>query len=265
VKFAIDISIGRTSTDGSFIGNGQTEVTKVNTKPDDLLTGLVHCINEGAGKYGLPAREMLMQTDTLKLSTFVATDVVNRKKGPKLGLIMTKGFKNGLYEAKIGTPISNLILSNMIEEIEEEVDSFGNQTNPPREEEVKSVVRHLLERGVQNIVVSLHRSWLNPANEERIRVIIRQDYPAHYMGAMPIFLSTEVSTTQQDYVKRTSMTLLNAYLQKAMANHLREVAEALRELGYNKPLLIVNSDGEATTLAKTMASDIYSLSAAKRS
>ena len=257
MKFDIDISIGRTSTDGSFIGNGQTEVIKVNTKSDNLIVGLIQCIEEGAGKYGLSAREKLLQTETLKLSTFVATDVVCQKKGPKLGLIMTKGFKNSLYEAKVRTIISNLILSNMTEEIEEEVDSFGNQTKPPQEEEVELVVRHLLERGVQNIIVSLHRSWLNPANEERIRTIIRQDYPAHYMGAMPILLSTEVSITQQDYIKRTDTALLNAYLQKAMANHLREVAEALRELGYNKPLLIVNSDGEANTLGKTMAVDIY--------
>lgn len=259
MKFAVEINIGKNSTDGSFLGSDHAEtIVKVNTTLDDLITGLVHCIEKGARKYGLSAREMLTHTETLKLSTFMGNEVVTQKKGPRLGLIMTRGFRDSLCQAK--ALITNLVLSDMIQEIEEEIDSLGTQTKPPQEEEVRLVVHHFLERGAQTIIVSLHRSWLNPVNEERVRAIIREDYPAHYLGAMPILISTEVRTTQQDYIERTSVALLNAYLHKPVANHLRQVAEALRELGYKKPLLIVNADGKITEFTKTIASNVYSSS-----
>jgi N-methylhydantoinase A/acetophenone carboxylase len=93
---------------------------------------------------------------------------------------------------------------------------------------------------------------MNNVNERRVREIITEVYPSHYLGAVPILLSTEVSASPGDAL-RTNTAVVNAYLHRDMVRFLYKANEHLRSMGYRKPLLVVHSGGGTARVAKTVA------------
>lgn len=98
-QFTIDIDTGGTFTDG-FFSRGQEYVTvKVDTTPHDLTVCFNQCIKEGAKKFGYDDVEaFLKQTMLIRLSTTIGTNSLIQRTGPKLGLIVTKGYEETLYQ-----------------------------------------------------------------------------------------------------------------------------------------------------------------------
>jgi N-methylhydantoinase A len=247
MKFTIDIDNGGTFTDGFFAGEGQTVWVKVDTTPHDLTVCFLKCIEEGALKLGLNVPQLLHETEVIRFSTTHATNTLLQKSGPRLGLIVTKGFEENLYSSMDRSPALDFIIpAEMIVCINE---SAGKAVD---REEARLAIRRLLARGARIIVVSLYQTHLDPANELKIREIADDDYPKHYLGAVPLLLSHEVSTTSDDS-SRTNVALLNAYFHPDMVRFLYKAEDEVRKKGYRKPLLVVHADGGVARVAKTTA------------
>ncbi|MCG3773943.1 MAG: Acetophenone carboxylase alpha subunit [Nitrospira sp.] len=69
-------------------------------------------------------------------------------------------------------------------------------------------------------------------------------------------LSTEVSLAQSDF-GRTGLALANAYLHPSLSRALYRAEDLVRQSGLQTPLLIVNTDGSSTRVAKTRAIDTF--------
>ena len=257
MEFNMDIDTGGTFTDGFVRGNGRTELVKVDTTPHDFTICFMECIEEAAKKFGLEsANKLLSKMNTLRLSTTIGTNTLIQGSGPKLGLLVTRGSGDNAYAAAgTANPAVNfLIQENMIISIDEEVDEFGNSIHTPESEQVLTSVKDLLERGARRIVVSLARSPLNPAHEQRCRELIYEDYPTHYLGSVPLLLSTEISSEVDD-LHRTNAALIDAYIHQEMAHYLYKADEDVRNRRYRWPLLIVHATGGVARVAKTKAID----------
>ncbi len=242
MKFTIDIDNGGTFTDGFFTDSGHIEWVKVDTTPHDLTVCFLKCIEEGAAKFGLTVPQLLHQTEVIRFSTTHATNTLLQRSGPRLGLIVTTGFEESLYSPAAKSPALDFIVpAGMVIGIDSPVDR----------DQVRLAIRSLLGRGSRIIVVSLYRAHLDPTNELKIRQIADNDYPKHYLGAVPLLLSSEVSTT--DDVSRTNVALLNAYFHPDMVRFLYKAEDEVRKLGYRKPLLIMHADGGVARVAKTTA------------
>ncbi|OGN99413.1 MAG: hypothetical protein A2Y89_07200 [Chloroflexi bacterium RBG_13_51_18] len=248
MKFTIDIDNGGTFTDGFFTGEGKTEWVKVDTTPHDLTICFLKCIEEGAIKLGLTAPQLLHETEVIRFSTTHATNTLLQKSGPRLGLIVTKGFEKNLYSSSVRSPALDFIIPT---EMVVGIDESAGKGSVDREE-VRLAIRSLLGRGARIIVVSLYRTHLDPANELKVREIADDDYPKHYLGAVPLLLSSEVSTTIDD-ASRTNVALLNAYFHPDMVRFLYKAEDEVRKLGYRKPLLVMHTDGGVARVAKTTA------------
>jgi len=257
MEFYMDIDTGGTFTDGFVRGNGRTELVKVDTTPHDFTICFMECIEEAAKKFGLEsAGELLAKMNTLRLSTTIGTNTLIQASGPKLGLLVTRRLGENAY-APVGMSnpaINFLIPENMIIGIDEEISESGESIHPPESSQVLRSVKDLLERGARRIVVSLARSPLNPAHEKRCRAIILEDYPAHYLGSVPLLLSTEISSEINDQY-RTNAALINAYIHQEMAHYLYKADEDVRNRRYKWPLLIVHANGGVARVAKTKALD----------
>jgi N-methylhydantoinase A len=252
MKFTIDIDNGGTFTDGLFTGDGRIEWVKVDTTPHDLTVCFLKCIEEGAAKFGLSVPQLLHETEVIRFSTTHATNTLIQKSGPRLGLIVTKGFEESLYASADRSPALDFIISaGMVVGIDES----AGKDNVDREQ-VRLAIRTLLGRGARIIVVSLYRAHLDSANELKVKEIADDDYPKHYLGAVPLLLSSEVSTTTDD-ASRTNVALLNAYFHPDMARFLYKAEDDVRKLGYRKPLLVVHADGGVARVAKTTAIMTY--------
>jgi N-methylhydantoinase A len=255
--YSIDIDTGGTFTDGFVRGNGKIELVKVPTTPHDLTICFTECIEEAARKLGYQsASQLLPQTDTVRLSTTIGTNALINASGPKLGLITTRGPGENAYTPPGATTsaVNFLVPGDMILCIDEEMGADGISVTPPDRAQVLSGVKTLLERGARRIVVSLRRSPLNPAHERACRDIVLANYPAHYLGTVPLLLSTEISSEMDDRY-RTNAALIDAYIHQEMAHYLYKADEDVRKNRFKWPLLIVHATGGVCRVAKTKAID----------
>lgn len=243
MKFTIDIDNGGTFTDGFLTGDGHIEWVKVDTTPHDLTVCFLKCIEEGAAKFGLNILQLLKNTEVIRFSTTHATNTLLQRSGPRLGLIVTRGYEESLYSSGKSPAIDSVIPAGMV---------YGIDSTNLDREQVRLAIRSLLARGARIIVVSLLDSHLDQSAEKKIREISDDDYPKHYLGAVPLLLSSEVSTTS-DNSCRTNVALLNAYFHPDMVRFLYKAEDEVRKLGYRKPLLIMHADGGVARVAKTTA------------
>lgn len=254
--YSIDIDTGGTFTDGFVRGEGKIELVKVPTTPHDLTICFMECIEEAARKLGYQsASQLLPHTDTVRLSTTIGTNALINASGPKLGLLATRGRGENAYapSGQTNPAVGFLVPANMIVCIDEQM-TQGEPVKAPDTAEVLAAVKALLERGARRIVVSLAGSALNPAHERLCRDIVLASYPAHYLGTVPLLLSTEVSSERDDFY-RTNAALIDAYIHQEMVHYLYKADEQVRSNRFKWPLLIVHATGGVCRVAKTKAID----------
>jgi len=243
----IDIDTGGTHTDGFLTCDGRWAVVKVETTPHDLTLCFQNCIAQGAIALEYASlRDMLRDTAVIRFSTTIGTNTLIQHRGPKLGLVVTRGREESLSRF--------LVSPDMVLGLAETMGGNGETRHPPRIEEVRTAVHTLLRKGARMIVVSLHDSWRGNDHERLVREMIYQDYPEHTLGAVPTLLSSEVSVRPEP-VSRTATSLLNAYVHREMAQSLYKTDDWLRREGFSYPLLVVHADGGVARVSKTRAID----------
>lgn len=273
MKASIDIDIGGTFTDSYVTYDGRRTWCKTRTTTYDLSVGMNEAIAEAASRLGLDVASLLADTEIIRYSTTLAMNRLIERKGPKLGLLITEGFEDttligrgtqwadGLpvkYQkniARIERP-EPLIPKELIVGVKERVDCFGNILRPLNEEDLLRKIQHLVDLGVRGFVVSFLWSFLNPVHEERIKEIIEQEYHPAYLGAMPVFLSTEIAPRIYEY-PRTMMTVLNAYLHQSMYEELSGISDELRGRRYMRPMMMIHNTGGMASVLRTSAVNTY--------
>lgn len=269
----INIDVGGTFTDCYVTLGGRAAWGKAATTPDDLSRGFLNALAEACKPLGLDVSVLLSQTDILRYSTTVALNALLQRVGPRLGLITTRGHEDMLFIGNgrawgDGLPVSEqrrvaqakmpepLIPRDMVVGVGERVDCFGKVIRPLREEEVFEALQYLVDHGVQGIVVSLLWSSANSAHERAIRDIIRDEYPEVYLGNIPVLLSSDIVTKWREYT-RTTTSMLTGFLHTELTNQLLGIGDRLRDLGYKRPLQMVQNTGGVAKLTRTRVVDTY--------
>jgi N-methylhydantoinase A/oxoprolinase/acetone carboxylase beta subunit len=270
---SIDIDVGGTFTDLVLNFNGKALIKKVPTTPYDLSVCFSRVIEEGAGALGLKIEELLPAVDMIRYSTTIAMNRLIERKGPRLGLITTEGHEDVVLIGRgaqwiDGTRVQErrnlaiqhkpdpLVPRDMIVGVKERVDSRGNVIRPLDENNVREKVRYLVNRGARGFVVSLLWGFLNPIHERRVKEIIRDEYKEFHIGYMPVVLAGQVVGKLGEY-ERTMAAILDAYLQRSMQIELSAMWDKLRERGYKKPLLMIQSSGGIAEVFRTSASRTF--------
>jgi N-methylhydantoinase A/oxoprolinase/acetone carboxylase beta subunit len=266
---SIDIDVGGTFTDLVLNFNGTSLIKKVPTTPYDLSVCFSRVIEEGAAALGLKIENLLPAIDMIRYSTTIAMNRLIEKKGPRLALITTEGHEDVVLIGRgaqwiDGTRVAErrnlavqkkpdpLIPRDMIVGVKERVDSRGAIIRPLDENDVREKVRYLVNRGARGFVVSLLWGFLNPAHERRVKEIIRDEYKEFHIGYLPVVLAGQVVGKLGEY-ERTMAAILDAYLQRSMQIELSAMWDKLRERGYTKPLLMIQSSGGIAEVFRTTA------------
>lgn len=254
----IGINAGTCSVSAVFVGETRAAAARVTGFTGRLGPVLVSLLEDGAEQLGYSStRRMLSEADAVTISIpAVATTVLAEGSGPKTGLLVTKGLeRNLLSDHNHREDVSGAAVAiEMIESLDEEIDPAGRSIREPRAEEVREAVRRLLQKGAEAIVVGLRRSPLNPMHETKIREMIEHEYPAHYLGAVPVVLSVDHGDTLDDAL-RTRVALVNAYCMSSIAKLLHEAEDVLRECGYPRVLRVVDAVGGASRVSKCIPID----------
>ena len=217
--------------------------------------------------------ELLPSIDMIRYSTTIAMNRLIERKGPRLGLITTEGHEDVVLIGRgaqwiDGTRVAErrnlavqrkpdpLIPRDMIVGVKERIDSRGNVIRVLDEDDLRTKVRYLVSRGARGFVVSLLWGFLNPIHEKRVKEIIRDEYKEFHIGYLPVVLAGQVVGKLGEY-ERTLAAILDAYLQRSMQIELSAMWDKLRERGYKKPLLMIQSSGGIAEVFRTTASRTF--------
>ena len=191
--------------------------------------------------------------------TTIVTNLIIERKGAKVGVIATEGFRDVLeimratrerpYDLHWKQP-APLVPRHLRLEVTERIDARGGVVVPLDEESVRRAVRTLLEARVDAIAVSLMHSYANTAHEERVAAIIAEMAPE-----LPVSVSSKVCREIREY-ERASTTVVNAYAMPRVDAYL---AKMDRGLPLARGIKYMSSEGgilpsrEARRLPMTLA------------
>ena len=259
MAFMVGIDTGGTFTDGFFTRDGDLRTAKVLTTPHDLTVCLADCVREGAQQFGVSVQDMLADTEVVRYSTTVSVNTIIQRTGAKIGLLVSKGFRDSLYSSstKEVEPIFSFIAKDMTTEVDEEIDNHGKIVKPLDIDDVISKMQYLTDMGARAIVVSLNNSDINPVHEKQIRAIIKEQSPSFFLGSTRVLLASDISD-QPNAFYRTNAAVLNGYIHDSMVRYLYRAEDDLRANLYTRPLMIGHSHGGIARVAKTRAIDTYS-------
>ena len=94
MEFIIGVDIGGTFTDVAVVdeSDGSIGVTKVSSTPDDFGRGVIEALEQAITRYNIEPNTV----NLLAHATTVVTNAILQKKGARVGLVATRGFRDVL-------------------------------------------------------------------------------------------------------------------------------------------------------------------------
>jgi N-methylhydantoinase A/oxoprolinase/acetone carboxylase beta subunit len=243
----VDIDVGGTLTDGIFSDGDRLICCKVDTTTHDLTVCLFDCLTQGAADLGYSDLDSLLEeVELIRWSTTITSNVLAERSGPRVGLLITRGHEQDLYGLAQRSPIlDRLVLARDVVAL----------NNGAAREHITHAARSLLESGVRRVCISLEAAHLDPKHEIRIKEIIDQQYPDHFLGSVPVLAGSDISNSGDD-MTRTCCAVLNAYTHSALAAALFKAEDELREgHRYSGTFLVSHINGGVSGIAKAKAID----------
>jgi N-methylhydantoinase A/oxoprolinase/acetone carboxylase beta subunit len=241
----IGVDIGGTFTDVVCRGSdGTVRIAKLPTTRGDPSKAVLAALEMARQEWGVEAPTIVRFAH----GTTVATNAVLERKGARIGLITTEGFRDVLeigrqmrhqmYDLLLRPETPTFLAPRSLrKEVRERLDAQGGVLVPLDDDTVRTAVRELLDDGVQAIAVCLLFSFLDPAHEHRVRAIIREFRPD-----LPVSLSSDVDPVFREY-ERTSVTAFDAYIKPVVTDYLANLQGGLASAGVTVPLQIMQSRG----------------------
>ncbi|HEY9544367.1 MAG TPA: hydantoinase/oxoprolinase family protein [Solimonas sp.] len=265
----VSVDIGGTFTDCFVAWSGRNVEGKALTTHQNLALGFNAALADACKQLDVESTTLLSEVDSVRYSTTLGTNALIERKGPRIGVLVTTGFKStiplsrargygeGLPEsAQMDIPNARrpvpIVPIPMIREVRERVDYLGQVFWALDEDDVRQRIRELVDVGAEALVVMFTNSVVNPAHELRVREIFLEEYPAHLLGAIPMLLSHQVAGRKGEYARGTS-TIMDAFLHQTMYHGLGTLELNLRAQGYDKPMLVSHNSGGMAQLNSTDA------------
>jgi acetophenone carboxylase len=243
--WTVDIDVGGTLTDGLFTKGASLFCVKVDTTPHDLTVCLLDCLTQAGAKLDFPDLPAFLENvELIRWSTTITSNVLAERRGPRVGLLVSRGHEQDLYGSEPQSPILGRLLSAH--------DVLGLDGNLD-EAAVMTAARSLLERGVRRICISLKGAHRRPETEISAKRVIDELYPDHFLGSVPVLCGSELSQSADDRT-RTYCAAINAYTHGALAASLFKAEDELRETSrYHGTFLVSHINGGFAGVAKTKA------------
>ena len=245
--YKIGIDVGGTFTDFVVSKNGESpSYFKSESTPDDPSMGVLAGLQDVASAYGTSPEDLLAETDLIIHGTTVATNTLVERKGAKVGLITTEGFRDKLemregfkedrYNLRM-KPMEPLIPRYLRLGIPERVRSNGAIETPLDEESLDRALEHLGEEGVEALAVCFLFGYLNPTHERRVAERIEARFPGLYTS-----LSHQVLPQIKEF-DRVSTTVVNSYVGPVFGRYLMHLKERFASFNQVRDVLIMQSNG----------------------
>ena len=248
MTYRLGVDVGGTFTDLLLVdeSTGRTYMAKVPSTPEDSSAGVLNGIDRICEESQINATKVKQ----VMHGTTVATNAVITRKGARVGLITTKGYRQVLQVARsfcpggLGGWVSYVKAPLMAPleltiEADERMDAEGHVIRPLDGDALRKDLQALKDKGeVQALTICLLNSYINGAHEVAAREIAQDIF-----GDIPISISSEVVPEMQEY-ERTETTVVNSYVRPQVSKYIRNLQASLEErMGKDVKLAILRSDG----------------------
>ena len=234
----VGVDFGGTFTD-LFLhdaATGTLRTAKVPSNRGDEAVGFMNGLRALGGPAGFEA---------IVHGTTVGTNALLERKGAKLGVITTAGFRDVLEMRRRDRRNTWGLWGDFLPvtdrdfrlEVPERTLADGTIRTPVDIAAVQQAARALLAMGAEACAIFFVNSYANAANERAAAEAVRAVWPNPHVS-----VSSEILPEIREF-ERASTTALNAYLQPVVASYLGKLEEALAGAGFGGRFHIVQSNG----------------------
>ncbi len=239
----VSADIGGTFTDIVVMGDdGTVLVTKIASTPDNYSQGVVDALSQAMRALDIKPEKV---TEVSHGFT-IASNAILERKGERVALITTEGFRDVLELARIRTPRLYdlyyrkpvpLVERRLRLEVKERMNFQGEVLSALEMADVERASEFLTTEGIQSVAISLIHAYANPDHENRIASFLKRRIPD-----LSLSVSSSLLPEMGEY-ERTSTTVINAYVRPVVSSYLTELEQKVEEMGIRVPLTVMQSSG----------------------
>jgi N-methylhydantoinase A len=243
------VDIGGTFTDFVFYDDvsSQVVVSKIPTTTAMPERACLEAVRSSLTEQQIRSARYFLHGTTVGLNALL------ERKGAKVGLLATQGFRDTL-EIRRGdradaynlfwTPPAPLVPRKLRLAVRERIRSNGEILVPLETSDVRHALELFMKEAVDSIAIAFFNSYTNPVHELEAEKQLRA---AGFNGN--ISLSHRVSGEFKEY-ERTTTTVIDAFVRARMARYLGRLEKGLEDLQFRGTPLITRSGGGAVTFAE---------------
>ena len=240
----IGFDIGGTFTDFvlSDPASGALRLHKLLTTPEDPALAAL------AGLRAIVAAHGASLSDVAEIvhGTTLVTNAVIERKGARLGLITTRGFRDiieagteqryDIYDLFLNYP-EPLVPRRRRLEVAERIDRDGHVVTPLSHDEVRAAASALRDQGVEAVAICFLHAYREPRHEREAAAIV-----ADAMPGVAVSVSSDLAAEMGEYARFVT-ACANAYVQPLMATYVTRLERELRTAGFAGALRLMHSAG----------------------
>lgn len=261
MEYRVGIDVGGTFTDLTLMSpEGHVHVFKVPTRSDDIAGG---CL-DGLEKLLSQASVSPTEVGYWSHGSTVATNAVVERKGARMALLTTEGFRDVLEIRRQIKPDrynlhrlkpEPLVPRDRRLEVRERILWDGSVYHALDEVQLENVLERLQQFGIEAVAICFLHSYTNPMHERIVKERVQRRLPTVYATA-----SHEVLPEFREY-PRCATTVTNAYVGPVIERYLERFDRGGRQIGIRPPLTIFQSNGgivSASAAAQLPVKVLYS-------
>jgi N-methylhydantoinase A len=241
---SVGIDIGGTFTDVIASGPAGIFILKVPTTRANPANAVATAIAELIRRAGIAANEI----ERFAHGTTVATNAVIERKGARVGVIASEGFRDILeigrqmrrqmYDLRLKPETPGWLAPGARRvEVKGRIAANGRELIPLEENSITTAIAKLRQQNVEAVAISLLFSFLDASHERQVAERVRAAMPD-----VAVSLSSEVDPAFREY-ERTVVTAFDAYIKPMVDRYLADMAGHLAEAGVGVPVQVMQSRG----------------------
>lgn len=218
-------------------GISSVRTAKTDTTPPNFEQGVLNVLEKG----GVDPSGV----EFLAHGTTVVINSLTERKGAKVGLITTEGFRDTLEIARGNRPdFFNLhyekpkpfVPRYLRKELAGRMSYKGEEMRPLDLSELPDILVGFCNENVEAVAICFLHSYANPAHEKATQAEVVRLWPE-----IAVVSSHQITREWREY-ERTSTTVLSAYVQPAAERYLRRLDDGLTEKGFRGSPYIMQSN-----------------------
>jgi len=252
VRVATDV--GGTFTDlvyfrtDALTGVQQVITEKADTTPPNFDQGVLDVI----AKAGVA----IDTVDFIAHGTTVVINALTERKGVRVALLTTTGFRDSIEIARGNRPdFFNLAYRKpepfvpryLRREIPGRVTYLAKEREPLDLSGLPAILEDFRRQGVEAVAICLLHAYANPEHERRLAAAVADQWPG-----IPVVASHQITREWREY-ERSNTTVLSAYVQPIAARYLSGLKRGLESRGFRGRLYVMQSNCGVDSVEHTSA------------